>query len=686
MGIGTCCCGGTGCEPERYFGNSPLEKLDFLKDTSFKFKNKIVDEITSKKISFPNFVYDVHKDVDTFWIAGGDYGAIEYSVHKNGEVYYKERVFEDDARSSTKEITGYDGEKFWAGNSEGSRYGYEQKEFGGVYGLETYKNYLLLAKGVDGIYSYEKSKRSLKQIITIDDLKSWGLDSEIEETKTIFYKLKIIGDLLVIATTGYDSPVIDFAEVSDQVELGVEFDWFTWDSNNQPETSITKYNYQINSQSLNSIGLIIVNIDEVLYKKGVEIEPESNIERKREEIESGKKNVFKNILVHYNPIGYNKNNTIDKRNDHYINHINANGDEILICSGRRFEFSFGYDNFNKLQDAKGVLTTLVKDISYEEYETTNHWSNVSIDILKNTFTSDSVTKQNVTFLKSTIQGSYAFVLTVDYNDFNGLTYYQKPTTINSDGEEEIGKYWTQIYTESDSDGQQQEVGYYIKDLMQWEMCGDFSASCFAYNPDLIQFVSVPGGKEGVKVDDVSNPTERIYGVICPQVDFSDTTNLQFTSSKGTEEMIAASPTDFAVSPLGIGFTLWNGGYISPSIDKEGQEGDCRFRSYVKYSGDCSKFLQGEENQNSNDDDFLSSRDLNEEVNMAFTHILRFKSYTFLIDSIQFVANGSGPMVYDPSSQSISPRRFVSLLKNFQMWSGILRLKKNKKKEEDSRNF
>ena len=438
-----------------------------------------------------------------------------------------------------------------------------------------------------------------------------------------------------------------------------------------------------NRKSGSWIGLLSACI---FYKKGIKKDPESNRERKREEREIGKKNVFKNILVHYNPIGYDKNSAIDKRNDHYINHINANGDEILICSGRRFEFSFGYDNFNKLQDAKGVLTTLVKDSSYAEYETDKPWENIPIDVLKKTFTSDSVTKENVTFLKSIVKGGFAFILTVDYNDFNAITYYQKPEPDISEGGVQSGKYWTQLYTvdNEDPEGGKTELAYNIKNLMQWEMCGSVSPPCFAYNPDLIQFVSVPGGKEGIKVDDTSNPTKRIYGVICPQIDFSDNEDLQFTSSIGTEEMIASCPTDFLVSSQGEAFTLWNGGYISPSIDKDGEDSECRFRSYVKNSGDCSKFLEEIDEDSS---DFLGSRDLNEEVNMAFTHILRFKSYTFLIDSIQFVANGSGPMVYDPSSQSISPRRFVSLLKNFQMWSGILRLKKNKKKEEeDSRNF
>lgn len=134
MAIGNCCCDiGAGCKPGKYFGKSPLNELDFLKDVNFKFKGNIVDGITSKEITFPNFSYDVLVDGKDFWVAGGDYGAVNYSVDKDGEVKYNKRIL-NSAPSQDRYIYGHGDEKIWTGNGLGSRYGYE--DFIGVYDVE----------------------------------------------------------------------------------------------------------------------------------------------------------------------------------------------------------------------------------------------------------------------------------------------------------------------------------------------------------------------------------------------------------------------------------------------------------------------------------------------------------------------------------------------------------------------
>lgn len=622
MAIGNCCCDiGAGCEPGKYFGKSPLNELDFLKDVNFKFKGNIVDGITSKEITFPNFSYDVLVDGKDFWVAGGDYGAVNYSVDKDGEVTYNKTIL-NSAPSQNQYIYGHGDEQIWTGNGLGSRYGYE--DFIGVYDVEKYKNYILCTRGRDGIYIHDKTKNTTQKIIDIQSLKNWGL--ETEEQETIFYKIKVYQDLLIIGTTGYDDPVIDFNDLSfDQPNLGIEFNYLDWEDAGSPINAITNYNYDTQGPYLSEIGLIILNINEVLYDQSIEIEPESNKERKQEELITGKKNVFKNIIVYHNDI------------DYYINHITGSANELLVSSGMRYENSFGFQR-DKFQNATGVLTTLLKQDSYEEFSGT-----ISSTVLQSTYSSNAVEMSNVTFLKSKIVGDYAYVLSVDYNQKNSLVYYEK----NDFG------FYNILY----------EGAANTYEGMTWGMCGTVDQNCTAYDPDAFGFFSVQGGKEGVVIDNISNPQKRIYGFICPQIDFSGDENLQYTSSKGTYELIAAAPTDFEVNSSGVSFTFWNGGY---NIN------NCYYRSYVKNSGDCSQFTStGKLN---NGDSFLGERDLNEEVNMSFIKIFNIRGYKFLLDCIQFVGNGSGPGVYDPSSQSISPLRFSRLLKGFQIWSGVLRLK------------
>jgi hypothetical protein len=647
MGIGICCCKGTGCKPDKYFGRGPLDKIKYLKNKDLLFKNNL-HEITYKPLSFPNFVYEVSKDNDGVWVCGGDAGAFKYKVNSdNGEISSSSVVLNNPPEED-KFVESSEG-SFWIGDKGGSRYGFD--DFRGVYGADSFDKFMFFACGQDGIKCYDKETRKIQQIISFDTLREWGLDIDSEIQKTIFYKIKIVGDLMIIGTTGYDPPVIDFFTLEDQQFLCPEWDY--WESPNSG-SPFTNYNpdYLGREPSLRSIGVVVVNILEVLYSLRLLNEPEQNKERKREEQDARVFDLFKEKLVFYEESG--SESTTER---FYLNHINPySSNKFYVSYGRRNEYSFGYDPstegiYLKDQQSAGQIKVFKQNSEYAQFKGDAGKSKEEAKL--NTFSACS-TITNAPILKTIKTGAYINALTADYDTDTSIEYY----------------------TDSDSGCLSGAGSWGYSELLDWKLCDQTSAiNCEKYDPVSGTFKLTGKGAFIAQVDSVDNPTERGFGIVCPKAQQAG-----YSSSETTNELMSIFITDIIWSGSESIISLWQGGYYSSQTYKEdGKENPCRFRSYVRYSGDCSKFKPQDYDENNNEQ---ALRPLNEEFNMSFVEMFSFNDYVYLVDSIQYVANGAGPGVYDPISQSVYVKNFVPLIKNFQSWSGILRLTKEEKEEEE----
>ena len=73
-------------------------------------------------------------------------------------------------------------------------------------------------------------------------------------------------------------------------------------------------------------------------------------------------------------------------------------------------------------------------------------------------------------------------------------------------------------------------------------------------------------------------------------------------------------------------------------------------------------------------------DYNPEYTLSSGRIIPYNNFLtgstdiFIANSIQFVANGAGPGVYDPTRTQNDANRFVSILRGFEIFSGIIALK------------
>lgn len=651
MGIGLCCCRGTGCKPDKYFGRSPLDKIKYLKDKDLLFKNKLHD-INYKPLSFPNFVYEVTNEDDGVWVCGGDAGAFKYKINSDDGEILDPLVVLSKPPTEDKFVKSSEG-SFWVGDQGGSRYGFD--DFRGVYSVDNFDKFMFFACGQDGIKSYDKETKEIKQIINFDKLKNWGLElgsAGSDISNTIFYKVKIVGDFMIIGTTGYDPPVIDFFTLEDQQFLCPEWDYWESPASGCP---FTKYNpdYLGREPKLRSIGVVVVNILEVLYSLRLLKEPEHNKIRKREEQDTRVFDLFKEKLVFYEELG---NEEITER--FYLNHVNPfSSDKFYVSYGRRNEYSFGYDPdtediYLKDQRSAGQIKVFKQNSEYAKF--TEGGSTEKKDAIKNTFsTCNRIT--NAPILKTIKTGAYINALTADYDNDKSIEYYK----------------------DSDSGCLTSSGSWGYSEILDWKLCDQTSAiNCERYDPVNGIFELTGKGAFIAQVDDLDNPRERGFGIVCPKVQQAG-----YSSSETTNELMSIFITDIIWSGSESIISLWQGGYYSSQtyVEEDGKENPCRFRSYVRYSGDCSKFKPQDYDEDSNSQ---ALRALNEEFNMSFVEMFSFNGFVYLVDSIQYVANGAGPGVYDPISQSVYVKNFVPLIKNFQSWSGILRLTKEEEEEEN----
>lgn len=181
------------------------------------------------------------------------------------------------------------------------------------------------------------------------------------------------------------------------------------------------------------------------------------------------------------------------------------------------------------------------------------------------------------------------------------------------------------------------------------ICRDRDVSCFDYSrfPPLVY-----SGYIGVRPVLFQDPKKRVERFLCPDVDG--------TIRKKTE-MIDCFPNSIIVTSTSVYLGLWQNGYIS--VNKI--TGLLEYHHFGLYIGDqtCQNFVSAFDNPN--------LYDVNEEYNFSVGKMASNSKAAFIVDSIQYVANGAGPGIYSPIEKEMQGViQFSGLIKNFKNFSGI----------------
>jgi hypothetical protein len=181
------------------------------------------------------------------------------------------------------------------------------------------------------------------------------------------------------------------------------------------------------------------------------------------------------------------------------------------------------------------------------------------------------------------------------------------------------------------------------------LCEDTDiANCVLYNKDF-SLVSVISGR-GPVVNSRNNPTSRIIGgSFCLNPNFPH----------GTPETVGIFGTGISTTSGKIYISLLNNGYIV--VNKSTGEVVHQYNDLI--SIDCGSFVKPS-------DDPLTF-DYNPEYSLACGRSRVFNGNLFILDCVQFTANGSGPGVYIPIEVSNDASRFVTLIKEFEIFRGII---------------
>ena len=202
---------------------------------------------------------------------------------------------------------------------------------------------------------------------------------------------------------------------------------------------------------------------------------------------------------------------------------------------------------------------------------------------------------------------------------------------------------------ADSLYKDQEEFLNLSEYRNRSLCEDTDiANCVLFNKDF-DLVSVISGR-GPVINSRNNPTSRIIGgSFCLNPNFP----------YGTPETVGIFGTGISMTSGKIYISLFNNGYIV--VDKSTGEVIHRYNDLI--SIDCENFVKPS-------DDPLTF-DYNPEYNLACGRSKVFNGSLFILDCVQFTANGSGPGVYNPIEVSNDASRFVTLIKEFEIFRGII---------------
>ena len=191
------------------------------------------------------------------------------------------------------------------------------------------------------------------------------------------------------------------------------------------------------------------------------------------------------------------------------------------------------------------------------------------------------------------------------------------------------------------------------------ICEDANVpNCVVFNKEF-DVTSVPSGR-GPVVDSRSNPTERsVLSAFCEGPDFP----------YGTPEFMGSFGSGISTIQGKIFISLFNNGYAV--FDEQNGSLISTYKALINTN--CENFVKPE-------DDPITY-DYNPEYTLACGRSKRFQQKIFILDSLQFTANGSGPGVYNPIEVSNDASRFVGLIKEFEIFSGIIAISQESNEPE-----
>ena len=216
MGIGLCCCaewenvkfseylGTPSYEVFPALGNPNLDgNLHPVNSGNSKFHSTFATETTADRF---NFGYSVTGDGDAVYVAAGDRGVFEYEIKdSDGNIDYVRRIASGITERTSDQYIQIDSDwgwpvgnpysDIWLGNQNGSRYGYEDTPFGGVYDICVAGSILYVAHGVEGIYSIDMSQSSpsMTQIYS--------------SANSIYKHIVKMDEFLFVGTQGWQEPL-----------------------------------------------------------------------------------------------------------------------------------------------------------------------------------------------------------------------------------------------------------------------------------------------------------------------------------------------------------------------------------------------------------------------------------------------------------------------------------------------
>lgn len=688
------CCFSEGLEgyyPYIYHGWPAALANDAYIDASMlstKIYNSVFDVL-----NYPNFTYNITFFRGSCYAACGDYGLVKMNMEgtldplatpipgdklkdwtmENVFLKYQTEYLYDSSETfpGSYEYTTGD---IWYKDVFGSRYGYDR--FRGVYDSEPYfingDPYLIVAHGMGGIsllnVSEEQANKKYKgpepgnhvPIIT-GFTEGPEEDADGELKLTVFNTVEVIDNRLFVGTCGYDPPKTEYEDYDHQDYWQPEYDYYygvyhelaiynpycTFDEGGQGSQGQQGKNLEAN-------GIEIYDIDKLLQYAGIKpieipITPTPGTQDHNKEVYIDEIDTELAFEIIGNPMI----SQIDLDGNH-VNQLDTDGQNLYVAAGKNT-----YDNSGNVSQISGGLYKISKNEGDESQE----------DYIKNKLTSIcpssfDLYKQDIYFTSPVItQGSQTQKLIYKIDLTNGD---QDPIVTNLN----INNY---------------------KDV-EAVICKDPDSTCFVFNPYDFLTYSFDGGFGSV-VDSFINPTQRGINNLCHR-DLTSGGNLLYPFY--SNEKFGTIPTGIKIvkgvknpdrpkepaKPVII-VSFWQNGYSV--YDLETLELQQRVRSYFNINScenSCGEI--GDEVQCERDG-FLNSEeaalaglgqaesDINPDLSISCGRIETYRGKVYIIDSIQYVANGAGPGIYNPFFRTNAALTKSSLLKGFQIFGGIIEL-------------
>ena len=229
MGLGYCCCASESCgnsgfplKITSYHGRSATTASKYFNLDYFR-QRKNDQQLSGSKLRIANYIYDIDASSEYIAMACGSRG-VRFSS-RSGDTDNSSYRFRDQGTFMQSKrgmdyggFTEFNGAgsstinrgTFFAGDQLGDRYGFEQKQFSGVYGVCISGNYLITANGTDGVWLLDLNSAS-------SATGGFGLggNSGVQllggRSDTIINNVKLHDGTLYVGTCGYDKPKLSYS-------------------------------------------------------------------------------------------------------------------------------------------------------------------------------------------------------------------------------------------------------------------------------------------------------------------------------------------------------------------------------------------------------------------------------------------------------------------------------------------